>query len=90
MNTKIKEIIKKLIEKLITGSKDSTQPAWKRALLWIIGIILAGVAATYCTSCTGIDSVILTGEKGRVHYYTTPSGDKAFVFSPAKVTYSKK
>lgn len=90
MNTKIKEIIKKLIEKLITGSKDSTKPAWKRALLWIIGIILAGVAATYCTSCTGIDSVILTGEKGQVHYYATPSGDKAFVFSPTKVTQSKK
>lgn len=82
-----------MIEKLITGSKDSTKPLWKRILLWIAGIILAGIVVTYGTSCTGIESVILTGEKGQVHYYTTPEGVKTISFtpsSPVKILPSKK
>lgn len=93
MNNKLKELIRKIIEKLITGAKDSTKPLWKRILLWIAGIILAGVAVTYFNSCTGIESVILTGEKGQVHYYTTPEGNKAIVFTPSgsvKILPSKK
>lgn len=93
MNSKLKELLRKIIEKLITGAKDTTKPLWQRILKWIIGIILAGVVATYCTSCTGIDSLILTGEKGQVHYYTTPEGNKAIVFTPSgsvKILPSKK
>lgn len=72
-------------------AKESS--GWKKWLMAALMAALGALGYILMPSCTGIDSLILTGEKGQVHYYTTPSGEKAIVFTPTgavKILPSKK
>lgn len=70
--------------------KFKQSSGWLKAL-W--GALFGGVAlAGYLlmNSCTGVDSLILQGEKGQVCYYVTDTGERVLVVNPAKVNPEKK
>lgn len=87
--------LKDTADKLLQDAKNPQTPRWKRLLKWLLALILAGAATYYTTSCTGIDSLILTGEQGNVIYNTNPdTGQKTITLTPkqnpTKITYTKK
>lgn len=63
-------------------------------LKWLWGALLGAIAFVgylLMPSCTGVDNLILQGEKGTLNYYVDPaSGNSVLIVSPAKVTQSKK
>lgn len=76
--------------KAYAKDKFKQSNGWMKAI-WgaLLGAIaLAGYLAM--NSCTGVDNLILQGEKGQFHYYVTDSGERVLVVNPAKVNPEKK
>lgn len=71
-------------------SNASSASGWKK---WVLAALLAALGAVgymIAPSCTGIDNMILSGERGQINYTVTPDGNKVIVITPVNVLPSKK
>lgn len=71
-------------------TKFGVSSGWCKLAWGAVGAVIAA-GGLLMSSCTGVDSLILQGEKGTLNYYVDPaSGNSVLIVSPAKVTQSKK
>lgn len=71
-------------------TKFGASSGWSKLAWGAVGAVIAS-GTLLLSSCTGVDSLILQGEKGTLNYYVDPaSGNSVLIVSPAKVTANKK
>lgn len=71
-------------------TKFGASSGWSKLAWGAVGAVIAA-GTLLLSSCTGVDSLILQGEKGTLNYYVDPvSGNSVLIVSPAKVTSQKK
>lgn len=89
--TKIKEVVgnaaDELSDKALAAAKEQTNRFWKKLLLYIVGTLLAGIAALAgFTGCTSVPRVELTVEQIQAveTLYTAAGGEVRYRVIPVE------